>query len=408
MEVEFEQSKCIKCGLCKEACNFNAIIWDSEGYPIITDECKLCGVCIRACPEKALKLDRPTKKKRTRIEDYKGILVFGEQRDSQLLDVTFELLSKGRTMADELGEDLICVALGNNIINLQEIVKYGADRVYYYNHPDLKIYNNEVYSNIVSNFIKKVKPSIFLIGATFIGRELGPRVAAHLRTGLTADCTGLDITEEKLLLQTRPAFGGNIMASIICPDTRPQCATIRPKVMKMIPIESHTCKFIEKSVQTEDLHSKIKVLDEILFEQGEDITNAEVIVSGGMGLGKKEGFDLLEDLANKFDGGSSVGASRPTVDEGWVDYPKQVGMSGKTVTPKLYIACGISGSVQHKVGMETSEIIVAINKDEHAPIFDIADFGIVGDLYTVIPKLIEMLRVTDQKILVQTPQNVCN
>jgi electron transfer flavoprotein alpha subunit/NAD-dependent dihydropyrimidine dehydrogenase PreA subunit len=406
MKVEFEKGKCIKCGLCQQACNFDAIRIDENGYPVITEACKLCGACVRACPEEALKLDRPKKKRRIRIEDYKGVLVFGEQRDNELLDVTFELLSKGRTMANELGEDLICVVLGDHVTNVQEIARYGADRVYQFNHPDLKIYNNETYSRIITKFIKEIKPSIFLIGATFIGRELGPRVAAHLRTGLTADCTGLEITDEKLLLQTRPAFGGNIMASIICPDNRPQCATIRPKVMKMKEIADHSCEFIEKSVNPEDMQSKIKILDEVKFELGEDIANAEVIVSGGLGVGKKEGFETLRELADVFHG--AVGASRPAVDEGWVDYPHQVGMSGKTVGPKLYIACGISGSVQHKVGMETSGVIVAINKDEHAPIFDIADFGIVGDLFTVIPKLIDMLQTEEQKILVQTPQNVCN
>jgi len=406
MKVEFEQGKCVKCGLCQQACAFGAIEFDADGYPVITEACKLCGACVRACPEEALKLDLPKKKRRTRLEDYKGILVFGEQRDDHLLDVTFELLSKGRKMADELGEDLFCVVLGDNVTNVQDIAKYGTDRVYQYNHPDLKIYNNEIYSNIISNFIKEVKPSIFLIGATFIGRELGPRIAARLRTGLTADCTGLEITDEKLLLQTRPAFGGNIMASIICPNNRPQCATIRPKVMKMNQISGHTSEFIEKEVKSEDLKSKIKILEENIFEQGEDISNFDVIVAGGMGLGKKEGFKTLNELAYVLQG--CVGASRPAVDAGWVEYPKQVGMSGKTVAPKLYIACGISGSIQHKVGMETSDVIVAINTNEHAPIFDIADFGIVGDLFTVIPKLIATLNPTTQKILVQTPQNVCN
>ncbi|MHA1451526.1 MAG: FAD-binding protein, partial [Promethearchaeota archaeon] len=337
MKVEFNREKCVKCGLCEGSCAFGAISMDDDGYPVISvEECKLCGACVRACPEEALKLDLPKKKRRTKLSDYKGILVFAEQRDDHLLEVTFELLSKGRAMADELGEDLICIVLGDKVTNVREIAKYGTDRVYQYNHPDLKIYNNEIYSNIISKFIKEVKPSIFLIGATFIGRELGPRVAASLRTGLTADCTGLEITEEKLLLQTRPAFGGNIMASIICPDNRPQCATIRPKVMKMKEIPGHPCEFIEKEVKQENLKSKIKILEEVMFEQGEDIANAEVIVSGGLGVGKKEGFDTLQDLADVFGAVGAVGASRPAVDQGWVEYPKQVGMSGKTVAPLLY------------------------------------------------------------------------
>ena len=407
MKVEFEKGKCVNCGLCEGSCAFGAISMDNEGFPVISvEECKLCGACVRACPEEALTLNLPKKKRRTRLSDYKGILVFGEQRDDHLLEVTFELLSKGRAMADELGEDLICVVLGDKVTNIQEIAKYGTDRVYQFNHPELKTYNSEVYSKIISKFIKEIKPSIFLIGATFIGRELGPRVAASLRTGLTADCTGLEITEKKLLLQTRPAYGGNIMASIICPDNRPQCATIRPKVMKVVEIENHPCEFIKKQVEPEVLQSKIEVLEEVMFEQGEDIANAEIVISGGLGVGKKEGFDVLRELARSFNGKATIGGSRPAVDEGWVDYPRQVGMSGKNVAPKLYIACGISGSIQHKVGMETSAVIVAINKDEHAPIFDIADFGIVGDLFSIVPRLAEMLQ-TDERKISGSPENVC-
>jgi electron transfer flavoprotein alpha subunit len=307
-----------------------------------------------------------------------------------MLEVVYELLGKGRELADRLNEPLLCIVLGNSVKEVNKLKSYGADEIHYYENFKLESFNCEIYAKIVSNFIKEVKPSIFLIGATSIGRELGPRIAANLKTGLTADCTGLEINTEGLLLQTRPAFGGNIMASIICPNSRPQMATVRPKIMKKLETKEKEGKLFNYSVNSEFLDSRIKIIGEFKFSDQCDINNAEIIVSGGLGVGKKEGFDLLEELAHELNG--VIAASKPAVDAGWVNPNIQVGMSGKVVQPHLYVACGISGAIQHRIGMENSDFIVAINKDERAPIFEFADYGIVADLYDFIPKFLQNLR----------------
>ncbi len=384
--IYIDNTKCIGCGECVRACVFGFISLENK-VPLISEDCRLCGACAKACLYDAIVIKREKKKK---FANWKGVLIFGEQRDGMILDVVYELLGKGRMLANRLNEPLLCVILGKSVKQVNELLFYGADEVHYFENDHLELFNCETYSKIISDFIKNLKPSIFLIGATLSGRELGPRIAARVRTGLTADCTGLKITDDGLLLQTRPAFGGNIMASIICPNTRPQMATIRPKIMRKPVKIIREGKLIHHKVNLKFLESRIKILDEIKFDNHHNIENADVIISGGMGLGKKEGFETLEELANELNG--VVAASRPTVDAGWADYSIQVGMSGKVVQPKLYIACGISGAVQHRVGMETSNIVVAINKNEQAPIFEIADFGIVADLYDVIPELIKNLK----------------
>ncbi len=384
--IRLIEELCIGCGACESICSFGGIVIEDE-FPFFNEECRLCGECVEICPQDAIQIEEKFQKK---DQNHRGILIFGEQRDNTVENVVYELLGKGRELADKLNEPLFCVVLGNSVKNVKALINYGADEVHIYNHEKLEKFNCEIYTKILSKYIDEIKPSIFLIGATSIGRELGPRVAAKLKTGLTADCTGLSITEDNLLLQTRPAFGGNIMASIICPNSRPQMATIRPKVMSKPKERIREGDLIEKVVLEELLNSRVKILDEIKLEEEEDITNANVIISGGMGLGKKEGFEMLSELATILNG--TVAASRPTVDAGWAKYSIQVGMSGKVVQPELYIACGISGAVQHKVGMETSDIIVAINKNEEAPIFDIADFGIVADLYDVVPCLLNQLK----------------
>ena len=390
--ITIDREKCIGCGECVDVCVFGSISM-KDNHPIISDDCRLCGSCAKACQYNAIEIKREKKKK---VTDWRGILIFGEQRDGVILEVVYELLGKGRKLADSINEPLLCVILGKSVTEINKLASYGADEIHYFEDIKLESFNCEIYSNIISNFIKKIKPSIFLIGATSIGRELGPRIAAKLKTGLTADCTGLEVNKEGLLVQTRPAFGGNIMASIICPNSRPQMATVRPKVMKKLEAKEREGKVFNHIVNSELIDSSIKILGEIKFNGQCDINNAEIIVSGGLGVGKKEGFDLLEKLALELNG--VIAASRPAVDAGWADPNIQVGMSGKVVQPHLYVACGISGAVQHRVGMETSEVIVAINKDERAPIFDIADFGIVADLYDFIPKFIQNLKNSKAQI----------
>ncbi|MTI70463.1 MAG: electron transfer flavoprotein subunit alpha/FixB family protein [Firmicutes bacterium] len=336
----------------------------------------------------------------TDLNEYKGVWVLTEQREGELLNVSVELIGEGRKIADKLGVDLTCVLLGNDIDNLAlDLVKYGADRVLYAEDKLLEVYTTEGYTSVICDFVNERKPEILMIGATTIGRDLGPRISARLKTGLTADCTKLEIDDEdKKLLQTRPAFGGNLLATIICPDHRPQMCTVRPGVMEKAHYDEGRNGEIEKiEVDIKEKDIKAKVEKRVKHEKAKvSLEDSEIIVSGGRGLGKKEGFDLIEKLANKL--GGVVGSSRPLVDSGWIDHAHQVGQTGTTVRPKLYIACGISGAIQHLAGMQNSDCIVAINKDPEAAIFKVADYGIVGDLYEVIPQLIEALDNVDDII----------
>lgn len=303
-----------------------------------------------------------------------------------------ELLGAGRRLADELKTELSAVLFGSSDDEAKELVKWGADKVYYCNSPVFEKFNDEPYSKLLTNIINKFKPEVVLAGATPIGRSFIPRVAAKVRTGLTADCTALEIDKETgNLLQIRPAFGGNIMATIFCPDYRPQIATVRPRVMKKGQYDPNRKGEIIP-VSDENISSRTKVLESV--KEGSachvNLQEAEVIVSGGRGVGDQKGFKLLEELASLLDG--TVGASRAAVDEGWIPYSHQVGQTGKTVCPKIYIACGISGAVQHLVGMQSSDIIIAINKNPDAPIFNAATYGIVGDINEVVPLLIKKIK----------------
>jgi len=305
------------------------------------------------------------------------------------------LLGKGRELADKLNTKLSCVLLGYNIKNQAEQLIYrGADNVYVVDSKDLENYLDEPYTNILVKLIKKYKPDIFLSGATAIGRSLVSRVAVKIHTGLTADCTGLDIDpKEKILLQTRPAFGGNIMATIVTKRHRPQMATVRHKVMKELPMDAKRKGkvFIEDGFEEDDFLSRTKIQDVVEeITSTVNLSEADIIVSGGRGMKGPENFVLLEELAKTI--GAAVGASRAAVDSGWIPYSHQVGQTGKTVCPKIYIACGISGQIQHLVGMQSSKIIIAINQDENAPIFNIANYGIVGDLFQIIPLLTKKLK----------------
>lgn len=325
----------------------------------------------------------------------KDIYVFAEQRDGNIQKVALELIGKGRELADTLNQKVVAVLLGNEIKEKAgDLIEAGADGVVVIEHAMLAEYTTEPYAKAVAAVIREKAPEIFLFGATAIGRDLAPRVSARIHTGLTADCTGLEIDEESgNLLMTRPAFGGNIMATIVCEEHRPQMATVRPGVMKALDTDRQRRGDIESmNIEFSEADQTVELL-EVLKEERQigDITEAKILVSGGRGMGNAENFyELLRPLAEVFDG--AISASRSAVDSGWIDHECQVGQTGKTVRPDLYLACGISGAIQHVAGMEGAEYIVAINKNETAPIFDVADLGIVGNVNTILPKLIAAIR----------------
>ena len=327
----------------------------------------------------------------------KPALVFAEQNDGQLAEVALELVSKGRELADRLGAPLGAVLCGDNVEALAaELFAYGCDDVYLAQSAELKTYRALPYAKVVCDAIRSVEPQIVLFGASPLGRDLAPRIASQLKAGLTADCTNLQIGDHKdrngeykdLLLQIRPAFGGNIIATIVCPDTRPQMATVREGVMRMAePDHTRSGRVAPLDVELDETLLTTEVLCREMRERKVDLKAARIIVSGGAGVGGRENFRLIFDLAHAL--GGVVGASRSAVDQGFIDHDHQVGQTGTTVRPKLYIACGISGAVQHRAGMHESAKIIAVNADPDAPIFDIAHYGIVGDLNEVIPLMIK-------------------
>jgi len=380
---------CTGCQACVSVCPFGAIeMRDGKAY--ITEACRACGQCVDVCPVSAI-IMRETEAVETKKGE--GVMVFAEMSQEELHKVSYELLGKAQELAAQLSEPVYAVVVGSGLNTAaEELINRGADKVFVYDHPDLKQFRDDPYTDVLAQCCKEETPSIFLVGATSIGRSMGPRVAAKLKTGLTADCTSLDIDPETgLLQQTRPAYGGNIMATIITPNSNPQMATVRYKMFtEAKKVENPQGKIINKPVDISKLTDRIKVIG---FEEAAEqvsITDADIIVSGGLGIGEPSGFKLMEELANAI--GGAVGASRPTVDEGWIDYRHQVGLSGRTVRPKVYMACGISGAVQHQAGMKTSDVIIAINKDPEAPIFRISSLGAVGDLYEVVPRLIEKIK----------------
>ena len=390
LPISIDKERCTGCGLCVQACPFGSIEMVGN-YPEIKDDCRLCNACVEACPEGAITIKETEGE--VDLSEYKGVMVYAEQRKGVVHPVAYELLGKGRELADQLGEPLYAVLIGSDVeAGAEELAVRGADKVFTYEDPALEDFRDDPYSALMADLVREVKPSLFLIGATSIGRSLGPKLAAVLETGLTADCTGLEIDPEtRLLLQTRPAYGGNIMATIICPNSRPQMATVRYKMMKEADVDpDRKGEIVAKPVDMEALPDRIKILDYQPSPEQVNIIDAEIVVSGGKGLGEPSGFAVIEELAQAL--GGAVGASRPTVDEGWKEYRHQVGLSGRTVRPKLYMACGISGAVQHLAGMKTSDVIIAINKDREAPIFSVSTLGAVGDLYQVIPILAEKIR----------------
>ena len=339
------------------------------------------------------------------LEEYKGVFVFAQQVDNVLDGVAFELLGKGKDLAKDLNTDVTAVLVGSGVKGLaDQLAEYGADRVIVVDDPELKDYRTEPYAHALASVINEFKPEIMLVGATAIGRDLGPRVSARVATGLTADCTSLEIgnfplepvaNQEQLhnqLLMTRPAFGGNTIATIACPYNRPQMATVRPGVMqKIAPIEGAKANVVEFNPGFTPDNKYVEILDIVKsVVDTVDISEAKILVSGGRGVGSAENFKLLDDLAEVL--GGTVSCSRAVVDNGWKPKDLQVGQTGKTVRPNVYFAIGISGAIQHTAGMEESDIIIAINKDESAPIFDVADYGIVGDLNKIVPMLTAQLK----------------
>ena len=393
MGIQIIEEKCVGCELCVRACPYGAIEVVDKLAVIDHDQCTLCGACVESCKFDAIVL-RKEHKGLQDLSSYRGVWVVAEQKEARVQSVTYELLGAGRSLADQREVELAAVLIGKGVEKeATGLIQRGADKVYLVESDSLADFLDEPYSRILARLIRDYRPEIVLAGATAIGRALIPRVAAELKTGLTADCTGLSIDEQRgLLLQTRPAFGGNIMATITCEKFRPQMATVRHKVMKEAPPDpSRTGEIIRIEVGSDDLASRSRVLKTIK-EEGitVNIADADIIVSGGRGMKGPENYALLHELADAL--GGAVAASRAAVDADWIPYSHQVGQTGKTVQPKVYIACGISGAIQHLVGMQSSEIIIAINKDPDAPIFKVASYGIVGDLFEVIPALLKNIK----------------
>ena len=416
---------CIACGArCQSSCPTDAITMNDKGEPIIdTKTCIGCQQCVKVCPAQALELYFTPEELKiiaelddassTQAEDqaeqltpeeielnayldgFRGVWVFVEQTDGTAAKVAWELLGAGAKLASSLDVELCAIVLGDGVENLcQEAFRFGATKAYLIDDPLLRHYRTKPYAEGICALVDRYKPEIVLMGATGLGRDLAGAVATHLKTGLTADCTGLDVDEKRQLLQTRPAFGGNIMATIFCEKRRPQMASVRPHVMPMpCRDEKASGEIVRESINLTEADIPTKVLEVILDANqadDQDIGEAEFIISGGRGLLDKQNFQLLRELADEL--GGVVGSSRSAVDAGWIDVEHQVGQTGKTVRPKVYIACGISGAIQHLVGMQDADLIIAINRDPEAPIFEIADYGIVGDLFEIVPAITKSIR----------------
>jgi electron transfer flavoprotein alpha subunit len=420
-KVRVLPGKCISCGArCQSACPVDGIEMSDGGEPIIaTEKCIGCVKCIKVCPGGALELfytaeerkilaemaekgeqpdaeaDLEELTRRQRVASYRGVWVFVEQTEGEAARVSWELLGVGRSLADTLGVPLSALVLGEGVEHLcDEAFCFGADQAYLLDHEVYSHYRTQPYCEALCYMIQQQRPEVVLMGATGLGRDLAGAVATMAKTGLTADCTGLAVDDRGNLMQTRPAFGGNIMATIMCDRFRPQMATVRPHVMKLpARREGRGGVIIRESfaVAEEDVLTKVlRIIHDQKGHDHADIAGAEFVVSGGRGLMAKENFAILQELADEL--GGVVGASRSAVDAGWLPADRQVGQTGKTVRPKVYLACGISGAIQHVVGMQDSDVVIAINRDREAPIFDVATYGIVGDLFQVVPALTQKIR----------------
>ena len=388
--IKIINEKCVGCRLCIGACPFGAMEMSEDRKAVILDNCTLCGACVSACKFDAIDFQKEEVSNSVDVSLYEGVWVFAEQKHGEPESIAYELLGVGRTLADDRKTSLTAILFGNDMDNAcKQLIARGADRILLVEDESLAQYNDESYTDIFVQLIEDNKPEIILMGATTYGRSLAPRIASRINTGLTADCTKLEIDpEDGKLLQTRPAFGGNLMATIVCPNHRPQMATVRHKVMKELePDETRTGEVVRPDVNIpKDL--KIKVTDVVsTICEMVPLTEADIIVSGGRGMGDPKNLALIHELAEVL--GGAVGASRATVDAGWIEYSHQVGQTGQTVGPQVYFACGISGAIQHLAGMSSSDTIIAINKNPDAPIFKVANFGIVGDVMEILPLLIK-------------------
>ncbi len=419
------EGKCIACGArCQSVCPVDAVEMNDAGEPIIIlEKCIGCVKCVKVCPVQALEMFFSPEEQRIldelagqggpvveevddeaaalakKLAAYHGVWVFVEQTEGEPHKVSWELLGKGKELAATLSVPLAAVVIGEGVEHLcAEAFAYGVDLVYLMDAPVFRYYRTESYLKAVCHLVDTYKPEIILMGATGLGRDLAGAVATVVKTGLTADCTGLAIDDKRNLMQTRPAFGGNIMATIMCDKFRPQMATVRPHVMPMQEkISGKTGQIIRESCPVCEEDILVKVLEIISDKSGKakiDIAGAEFIVSGGRGMMGPDNFAMLQELADEL--GGVVGASRSAVDAGWMPTDRQVGQTGKTVRPKIYIACGISGAIQHLVGMQDSDVVIAINRDHDAPIFQVATYGIVGDLFKIIPAITSRLRELKQ------------
>ena len=387
--IIIDSEKCKGCKQCVKACPFEALYMEGKLAVLKQEECRACSACLDSCPFEAI-TEAEKKSGTTDLSGYKGVWVFAEQNYGHVQEVAYELLATGRRLADDRKSELSAVLLGHNVTNAAaSLIAAGADTVYVVDQPDLAEYEANVYADALNQVMAKYKPEIVLAGATAVGRAFFAKVAVRARTGLTADCTALSIDKESgLLLQTRPAFGGIIMATIMTPNHRPQMATVRPKVFKIAPADPD-----RKGVTLIEALKLVAPDTKILRVEREsgvvNIAEAEIIVAGGRGLKKGENLSMLQKLAELL--GGELGASRACVDAGWCSVAHQVGQTGKTVCPKIYLAFGISGAIQHLEGMRASDTIIAVNRDANAPIFSVADLSIVGDLFEIVPRLIKAL-----------------
>jgi electron transfer flavoprotein alpha subunit len=400
--VKVLNDKCVGCGQCAVVCHFGAIsMTERFEHPkkfklavIDLNKCIYCGTCFQTCKFNSIEIKKDIPQGGVDKSEYKGVWVYAEQRHGEIAGVVYELLNEGKRLSKQLGTTLSTVLIGDNIkLKTQNLINRGAEKVYVCDDPVFVEFQDDIYTGVLTQLIKKEKPEIILMGATNIGRSFASRVAARMHTGLTADCTSLEIDlETRNFQQTRPAFGGNIMAIILTPNHRPQMCTVRHKVFKEAKVEQgRKGEIVDCKIDIAALVNRTKFLGFIKDESSNvNISDTDIIVAGGRGVGKLEGFKLLKDLAELLDG--AVGASKAAVDSEWIPYSHQIGQTGKTVAPKVYIACGISGQIHHTVGMNSSDIIIAINKDTSCPMMQTATYALEGDLYEIIPNIIKEIK----------------